>query len=331
MLKYFKSNNIIVQTIVVLAITGLMWAPSFAHPRTSPVAGGGSLFYWLTGALSPTLSNVIAIVLMLAEGVLLTSILYRHKLIGQGSLLPLLFYVIAMSAGRPALTPVLLGSLFLLLATRQLLLTSTLLSIGLDKTFGAAACVGLATIICPTLMVFLIPLVISMFNYSLYSWRDWAMLVLGFLAPWIPIETYYWIVDELFYRNYLLLYTLTDFHLNVGGTAMQWAVSVVFLLLLLCGILRVIGMSRNRSINFNKNIATLLLFTIGSVALAGYNGLFPVATADYAIPLAGCITYLFIEVGSSGMGRQSSNLWYNILFIVLILFFALSNWYMPLA
>lgn len=105
MLKSFRNNNIIVQIIVVLAVAGLMWANSFAHPASTPALGGGSLYYWLTGALSPTAANILAFILMLAEGVLLTSILYRHKLIGQGTLLPLLFFVIAMSLGRPMLSP----------------------------------------------------------------------------------------------------------------------------------------------------------------------------------------------------------------------------------
>ncbi len=333
MLKSFRNNNIIVQIIVVLAVAGLMWARSFAHPISTPAPGGGSLYYWLTGALSPLGSIILAFVLMLSEGVLLTSILYRHKLIGQGTLMPVLFFVIAMSLGRPALTPVLSGTLFLLLAIEQLLLTSTLLSIGLDKTFGAAACVGLAMLLCPTMAVFIIPVIISMFNYSLYSWRDWTMFILGLLAPWILVETYYWVCDEMFYRNYLLLYTLTDFHLRVGGTLIQWIVSIVFLLLLVLGILRIMGMSRNRNINFNKNVTTLLLFTIGSVALAGYTRLFPIAACNYAIPFACCTTYLFIDSGSVGsvsFGRHNKEIWLNILFIAVVLFFVVANWTTPL-
>ena len=217
MLKAFRNNDIIVQIIVILAVAGLMWAKSFAYPLSTPPSGGGSLFYWLTGTMSPTLASVLGFVLMLVEGVLLTSILYRHKLIGQGTLLPVLFFVIAMSLGRPSLTPVMLGTLFLLVAIDQLLITSTLLSIGLDKTFGAAACVGLSIVLCPTMVVFVIPVIISMFNFSLYSWRDWAMFILGLLAPWIIVETYYWLCDEMFYRNYLLWYNVNDIHLSAWG------------------------------------------------------------------------------------------------------------------
>lgn len=330
MLKSFRNNNIIVQIITVLAVAGMMWGNSFAHPNAHMPSGGGSLFYWLTSALSPLMATIIAFVLMLVEGVLLTSILYRHKLIGQGNLFPLLFFVIAFSSGRPTLTPILLGTLFLILAIEQLLLTTTLLSIGLDRTFGAAACVGMATILCPTMVVFTIPVIISMFNYSLYNWRDWAMFILGFLAPWILVETYYWVNDELFYRNYLLLYTITDFHLRIGGSFLQWVVSIVFLLFIVWGIMKVVGMSRNRNINFNKNVTTLLLFSIGSLLLAGYSQLFPVATANFAIPFACCATYIFMDNGTSGFSKQHNELWLNLFFIATILFFVLTNWFVKL-
>lgn len=332
MLKAFRNNDIIVQIIVILAVAGLMWAKSFAYPLSTPPSGGGILFYWLTGAMSPTLATVLGFVLMLAEGVLLTSILYRHKLIGQGTLLPVLFFVIAMSIGRPSLTPVMLGTLFLLVGIDQLLITSTLLSIGLDKTFGAAACVGLSIVLCPTMVVFVIPVIISMFNFSLYSWRDWAMFILGLLAPWIIVETYYWLCDEMFYRNYLLWYTVTDIHLSAWGNVLQWIWSILFLLLLVCGLFKVIGSSRNHNINFNKNITTLLLFTIGSVGLTLYTQLFPVPAEAYAIPFACCTTYLFANGSSTGsFSSRRNDIWINVAFVVTVVFFAAINMITPIA
>ena len=330
MLKAFK-NNVIAQIIIILAVAGLMWAKSFAHPPSAMAVGGGSLYYWLTGWLSPLSAAIVGFVLMLAEGVLLTSIMYRHKLLGQGTLMPVLFFVIAMSLGRPTLTPVMAGSVFLLLGIEQLLLTSTLLSIGLDKTFGAAACVGMAIVLCPTMVVFIIPVVISMFNYSLYSWRDWSMFVLGLLAPWVIVETYYYVCDELFYRNYLMLYTITDIHLRAGGNVVQWVGGIVFLLLLLAGIVKVAGASRNHNINFNKNVTTLLLFTVGSVALTGYTQLFPVPAEAYAIPFACCLTYLFMEGGATGFSANRRTSWMEGAFVLTIVFFIVMNLLAPTA
>lgn len=318
MLKAFRTN-IIFQIVVILAVAVLMWTKSFAHPLAAPVEGGGGLFYWLTGRMSPITATLVGFVLVIAEGVLFNSILYRHKLITQSSLLPTLFYIIAMSIGHPTLTPVMMGSLFLLLAIEQLLLTTTLLSIGIDKTFGAAASLGMAVVLCPTLVVFLIPLLISMFNYSLYSWRDWTMLILGLLAPFIVLETYYLLCDELFYRNYLLLYAVTSVQIVAGGNAVQWITSIVFLLVLIAGLVTAIGSGQNRNINFNKNTTTLLLSVLGSIALSLYSQLFPVPTQAYAIPFAAGATFLFIE-------PRRKEFVPNVVFVVLLLCFVVSNW-----
>lgn len=317
MLKLFRTN-IPVQIAFILAVSVLMWLKSFLHPPSAVTHCGGELYHWLTGSMSPILATIVAYILTLAEGVLFNSILYRHKMITQSSLLPTLFFIIAMSIGQPALTPVVVGTLFLLLAIDQMLLTSTLLSVGPDKVFGAAACIALSALLCPVMAVFILPLIASMFNYSLYTWRDSTMLILGFLAPFIAVETHYYITDELFYRNYLLLYNLTDIHLRAGGTPMQWVASIVFLLMLILGMAAAVGGSQNRSINFNKNITTILLFTLGSAILSLYTTILPVATQNAAIPYACCSTYLFIE-------PKRKELVPNAIFLLIVTLYTLLN------
>lgn len=317
MLKTFRTN-IPVQIAIILVASVLLWIKSFIHPQQALLEGGGDLYHFICGEMSPAVATIVAFVLVLAEGVLLNSILYRHKMITQSSLLPMLFYIIAMSIGHPALSPVIVGSLFLLIGIDQLLLTSTLLSVGLDKIFGGAACIALSSLFCPVMVVFLIPLVASMFNYSLYTWRDSTMLILGFLAPFILLETYYYVCDELFYRNYLLLYNLSDLRIQAGGSLVEWIVSIVFLLMLIVGMATALGGLQNRSINFSKNITTLLLFALGSVMLSFYTSLFPVFTQGYAMPFACCSTYLFIEP------KRKETL-SNLVFVLLLLLFILTN------
>ena len=317
MLKVFRTN-IPVQIAIILAVSVLMWLKSFTHPQAAVTDCGGELYHWITGNMSPVLATIVAYILVLAEGVLFNSILYKHKMFTQSSLLPMLFFIIAMSIGQPALSPVIIGTAFLLLAIDQMLLTSTLLSVGLDKVFGASACIAISALLCPVMVVFILPLIASMFNYSLYTWRDNTMLILGFLAPIILMEIYYFVCDELFYRNYLLLYNITDFRLHMGGTFMQWVVSIVFLLMVILGMGTAVGGSQNRSINFNKNITTILLFTLGSVMLSFYTNLFPVATPNYAIPFSCCSTFLFIETGRKELIP-------NIIFIIVVSLYIVFN------
>jgi hypothetical protein len=317
MLRIFRTN-VVLQIFIILIVAVLMWIGVFIHPRPTPIEGGGQLYYWITGLLSPLASTIIAFVLVIVEGVLLNSMLYRHKMMTQSSLMPLLFYIIAMSIGRPTLTPMLLGSLFLIIGMSQLMLTTTLLSLDLDKIFGASASIACATLFCPAMAVFLVPLIANMFNFSLYGWRDWTMLILGILAPYIVLETYYYMVDELFYRNYLILYGLTDINWSVGGSLIDWIGSLIFLLLFVVGFGSTVINGQNKTINFKKNLTAILLFTVGSILFTLYTHIFPVHTQAFAIPFALCTTLLFVD-------PKRDVWWQNLIFVLVIVAFVIWN------
>ncbi len=316
-MRIFRTN-VVLQIFIILIVAVLMWIGVFIHPRPTPIEGGGQLYYWITGLLSPLASTIIAFVLVIVEGVLLNSMLYRHKMMTQSSLMPLLFYIIAMSIGRPTLTPMLLGSLFLIIGMSQLMLTTTLLSLDLDKIFGASASIACATLFCPAMAVFLVPLIANMFNFSLYGWRDWTMLILGILAPYIVLETYYYMVDELFYRNYLILYGLTDINWSVGGSLIDWIGSLIFLLLFVVGFGSTVINGQNKTINFKKNLTAILLFTVGSILFTLYTHIFPVHTQAFAIPFALCTTLLFVD-------PKRDVWWQNLIFILVIVAFVIWN------
>ena len=316
-MRIFRTN-VVLQIFIILIVAVLMWIGVFIHPRPTPIEGGGQLYYWITGLLSPLASTIIAFVLVIVEGVLLNSMLYRHKMMTQSSLMPLLFYIIAMSIGRPTLTPMLLGSLFLIIGMSQLMLTTTLLSLDLDKIFGASASIACATLFCPAMAVFLVPLIANMFNFSLYGWRDWTMLILGILAPYIVLETYYYMVDELFYRNYLILYGLTDINWSVGGSLIDWIGSLIFLLLFVVGFGSTVINGQNKTINFKKNLTAILLFTVGSILFTLYTHIFPIHTQAFAIPFALCTTLLFVD-------PKRDVWWQNLIFVLVIVAFVMWN------
>jgi len=311
MLKIFRTD-IFMQAVIIFVVSLVMWIGVFLHPHPIPIEGGGPLFYWLTGFMSPRVGAIIAFLLVIAEGLIFNSILYRHKLITQNTLMPMLFYILAMSLGTPTLTPILVGSFLLILAIGQLMLTTTLLSLTPDKIFGAAALVSLATLFCPSMAVFFIPLIIDMFTYSLYGWRDWAMLLLGLLAPIILVETIYFLTDELFYRNYILYYDLTDLHFRTQGTWSNWIGSILFAILFVIGLGAAMVNSQSRNVNFKKNITAILIFTIGSILFSLYSYLIPIPTQAYAIPFACSTTSIFIEPRRKEMPQ-------NILFIFIII------------
>lgn len=311
MLKIFRTD-IITQGIIILISTLLMWVGIFIHPHPVPIDGGGPIFYWLTAKLSPLAGAIIAYVLVLFQGFLFNSILYRHKMITQNTLMPMFFYCIAMSLGEPTLSPLLLGNTMVILAIGQMMLTTTLLSLTIDKTFAAAALMSIATVFCPAMAVFYVPLIFNMFNYSLYSWRDWTMLVLGICAPYILVETVYYVTDQMFYRNYLLLYEMTDRGFAIHGTLAQWVMSIVFMAILVMGLGAMLVNGQSSTVNYKMNSSAIMIFLLGGFLFTLYASFIPVNTQSYSAPFACCATALFSEPR-----RKESGM--NILFVLLII------------
>lgn len=296
MLKLFRTD-VYLQAVIIAVVAALLWVRAIVAPPSALPEGGGSLFYFLFGWMSPRTSVIVALLLSVVEGILLNAMFFHNKMINQGTLLPMLFFLLATGIGVCflGLTPLLAGTFFIILCVGQLMITGTLLSLPIDKTFGAAACLSLATLFCPTAAVFLLPLMMSMLNYSLYSWRDWTMLLLGFAAPYIPLELYWFLSGDSFYQNYLLLYSLTDIALVSSHSAADWAMSASFLFFTLVAVIVTAFACQSHGTNYTKNATAILFFLVGSLLYAAYSTLNPVATQAYAIPFAFSASALFYD------------------------------------
>lgn len=294
MLSLFRRNSYL-QLLLILIAAGLLWFTAFVRPQPPATQQGGVLFYLLAEWITPRAGTIIAFILILLEGFLLNNSLYRHKMISQNTLMPMLFYTIAMSFGHPqlTLTPIIIGNLFIILCMDRMLLTGTLLSPTFDKIFSSAAFIGIATLFCPAMAAFVVPLVVNMITYSLYSLRDWVMLLLGLAAPYLAVETYYFMADEMFYRNYLLAYDLTNIHIRFVNSLVNWTSAAAFVLLLLVGIGSIAASSQNRSMNLQKNNTAVVIFTLGGIAYLFYTTIIPLPTQCLALPFAYGATAFF--------------------------------------
>ncbi len=306
------------QAFIIILLAAALWWRSFANQTAIPTQGGGYVYYILAGWLPPIVATILGFVLMLLEGFLLNMQLYKNKLINQNTLMPMLFYVVVMSltTNQLTLTPILIGNLFVITCIDSLMLTSTYLSLPISKTFGAAASIAMATIFCPAMAAFLIPLIINIFNLSLYGWRDLTMIVLGLLAPYLLVETFYFLDDVMFYQNYLFVYDITNINIVFHGTFYQWIGSLLFALLVVIGLIATVAVSQTKGINFKKNTSTLLIFFIGSIWYLGYTQVVPMTSQCFAVPMAFATTQLFYEK------KRNETIWSILLLLIFVAAFA---------
>ena len=107
MIKIFKQNGI-GQFVVLLAATLLLWmGPISRPPAMVPAEGYAPLYDLLFRILlgHDRLAAILAMLVVIAESLILSSTLYNYKLMSQGTILPSLLYVAAMSMSLPMMTP----------------------------------------------------------------------------------------------------------------------------------------------------------------------------------------------------------------------------------
>ena len=325
MLKLFHSN-IIVQVALLLVAMLLLWGRQLLAPVAVEAGEHPAVLYgWLCGWLveAPRLTVVIAMVLVLAEGVLLNLLLANVGLVSQNSLLPTLLFVIAMSAGTATLTPMVLVGGVLIACLDQLVLRGTLLTITPGKACGATLLISLASLFYQPALLMVLSYLLIAASYRLYGWKDWGVMILGLLAPYLPLVLALWFTDELNAWWQTTLASFSDFGIHLG-TAETWATvgAIALAGVLLWSVMNVISRLGERPVVWQRNAATVVYLTVGAVGMLCFAPLLPFSPALFAIPFAFCTYRLLVGASEThtGFGRRKKHTWlYDILLIVILI------------
>lgn len=316
------SQSILLQAVVILAATLLLWGGALAVPPSMSADGGGVLYglvaRWLGTA--PLAAVIVAMVLVTTEGLWLNLLLADHNLTPQNSLLPTLLYIIAMSAPATTLTPMILAAAPLILCTRQLLLKGTLLTISTDRACAATAMIGLASLFYLPAALMMISYMLAAINYRLYGIKDWAVLFLGFLAPYVLVATVLMFTDGLAAWWQEVTATFGSINVGIGSFDTLPAIGNVLLLaMLLAGVAAVWNLSSEHPVVWQKNATTLFAYIVGGVAMLVVTRLFTVDLQFFAIPFAFSVTCLLTPPTRS-RGRRKRREWvYSLLLILTVI------------
>ena len=324
MLKLLNRNTV-VQVLFIMAALGLLWGPSLiTPPPMSAVEGGGVLYILTTMWLSrvPLLAVVLAMVLVLVEGVALNLLLAQRGLVSQNSLLPTLLYVIFMGTGITTLTPIVLVNGVLIVCTSQLMLRGTLLTISTEKICSVTALIGLCSMFYLPSMAYLLSYLLIAISYRLYSWRDWAALLLGILSSYIVLFTTLYLTDNLSAWWAETHAELSGIHFRTRDVdALTLAANIVLTLVIMAAIIASWQRLGEKPVVWQKNASTVMLFVIGGLVMLLYSWLLPVDITLFALPAAFCSTLLLMPERMHSRGSQPKGWRRWIYDILLILIF----------
>lgn len=330
MLKLFQ-GNMVVQALLIVVATLVLWGGSLLTPPAVEVAAHPGVLYapvarWLADL--PRLAVVLAMLLVLAEAIWLNILLSGAGLVSQNSLLPTLLYLVAMSAGTTTLTPLVFVGAALIACLDKLLLRGTLLTIPSSKACGATMLIGIASLFYPPAILFMLSYLLIAANYRLYNWRDWAVMLMGFAAPYLLLVLVLYLTDGLdsWWTATLEGFSNIGFHVG-SASSLSIAAGALLAGILLWGLLATGGRLTERPVVWQKNATTVMLLLVGGFALLLYNPLLPLGKllAAMALPFTFC-TYRLLTASTeivSGFGRRRRRAWIYDLLLILILIAAL--------
>lgn len=322
MLKLFERNTV-VQVIVIIAVTLLLWLQPLAQPQAPLSSIHYTPLYDLLclDSLSPFFATLLALLLVLMDGFYLNFILSKANLLTHSNLLPTLLFVLAVSAGFQAISPSFLAALIVVPIVGRLMLHGTLLTIPPNKIFATAALIGIASMFYLPSLVLILSYLLIVINYRLYNWHDWTMLFLGLLSPWIPLWAFYYLTDSLPEQFSLMISSMGNFNLSVASyTTLQAIANSTLLAVFLVSLIVVLRHMSEKTIVWQRNGTTIMLITIAAVALLPFSQLFPVSLPFFAVPFAYCLSYrLTLRRRPMHMSHKS---WrrhlFDILFLIII-------------
>ena len=299
----FKKNYI-TQALFVLISAITLWIGTFLSPDDVTVTEPYSLFYHSIASFAlsyPLLSEVLAFLMILLEGAYFNYILSANNLTRKTSIFPMFMYIILMSMNpaNQGFTPLIFSNAFLLVAIRNIL-NCYAHEQSYEKVFNASFCIALAFLFYFPSIYMLLFVFGAFAVYKLYYWREWFVLLLGFIAPFFALFAYYYIVDEfdtVVHRLSIeairasVVFDMSD-TISIICSAFMVLFSVVSFFSMLS------NMSSKVVIYRKKAMVMFILLQLG-VVFSLYDMIFPVNQQNFVFPVAFMLTTFFISLKNS--------------------------------
>ncbi len=311
---YRTESNL--QFIMLIISTLLLWLPALTHPLDSPPSHSPLPFYTFILSLTGNqgiVNTILAMLLVMAEGILLTLLLSRHELFPRNNALPALVFVLLMSwhPDLLCLHPVILQNL-LMLAFLLLFLNLYEKPDPFKEVFGSSVCLSLASFLDITTLVFLLLTWLGFMIYRLFSWRIWIINLLGFSLPWLYLFVYYfwydnWIqVAGMFYTSFLSFEWI-----NTSIPVITWIALVILGFFCLSATLSVAAMMQERVISIRKKFLFMIWYLLLSIPVFLFSGDQRWIQGSVSmIPATAILSYFFV--------RLKRVFWWEVIFTLLV-------------
>jgi hypothetical protein len=176
-----------------------------------------------------------------------------------------------------------------------------------------------ASIIYLPSILFLIFIWVAFFIYRVSTTREWVIIWIGILAPYLYIAVYYFVFDKLnlFYDKYISFFIHPEpIHLKSNG--FDYAFGAVMSILTLVSVFRMLSDSGGKVINIRKRILVIIYMLVVSLLTVFYAGDTIILHICMAfIALSAIVTYYFTAL--------KKTLWAELFFTSVVLIIILEK------
>ena len=276
LIQIFRKSYML-QYFLLLILGILLWLGAFIKPVSVEneineyLNPGYFLLLSLIGN-SALFTKVVAFLMILGGALLFNFILTKYDLVPKNFLIPAMVYLVLMSYSPNLLhlhhasisglmIVIMLYFIFQVYAEEQ----------AFPQVFNSGLLIGVASLFYFPSVYFLFFIWITFIVFSLYKWREWLIVLIGFIVPYIFLFTYYFWFDKLevallAYEDYLLNLSFIDF--SFSFSYLSYLIMGFVILFILYSLFRISTEVGEKTINIRKHFWTV--FWLFFIAILTY-------------------------------------------------------------
>ncbi|AEA43825.1 hypothetical protein [Fluviicola taffensis] len=292
-LRPFLGNRPLVLLLLIPLVIGFQLLN--AHFKFHALIDIVDLGLWgKTTVLSHWWTSIVASVIVLANALQLNFLFNQHEFLDKNNYGPSLFYVVLMSFSHSfyQVDSVLICHVLLLQAVRLLFRLKSS-ETNLQSSFNSVLFIGLSASFLPPSAALIVPFWFSAWALHPFSFRQWLLMIIGFLIPVGNGLAYWWISGHSFSTRILRHSSMIKYEdVFFYGTT---ATIVILFLLSIIGIQIRLRVSNIRFKKLNRSLVWILIGTL----LLGVAEIIFYQQSEWIsllfIPLAFFFTFAFIH------------------------------------
>lgn len=291
MIRWISKSGTFMQSVIFIVLMAMLWAPAFLNPQhLVQTPHDGPLYTFIAKGLmnSPLLSVAVALLLVVLESLLIFFVYRLNGFFGRGNMLPAIIMLLAFSwsGSFQTMHAVLPATLFLILSLHAIMNLYGQQA-AYQQLFVAAFSSAIAALLYLPLSYMILMLYFTMITYRVSAWREYVVIGIGFLLPFV----YY--VAWLFWNDSLQLglQHLADAIMHIERPSRITAVNTIWLavsgfVMFIC-LLAVLSNLNDKLISIRRRSWVLFNFALAALIALLLNG-WPILSANYIfiIPLS---------------------------------------------